>query len=86
MNMNEKEALFGTYNYWKVNENTWFITTLNGTLYMYLLEGRDKALLIDTAYGFGKLRDCVEKITDKPISVVNTHGHLDNVGGKGWWE
>ncbi|NTV91406.1 MAG: hypothetical protein HGA22_13770, partial [Clostridiales bacterium] len=49
--MDPKE-IFGTYVNWKVDEHTWFITALNGSLYMYLLEGEEYALLIDTAYGF----------------------------------
>ena len=36
--------------------------------YMYLLEGDEKALLIDTGYGAGNLREYVEKLTSKPIS------------------
>lgn len=80
-----EEQLFGTYVSWKVDSHTWFITSGNGSLYMYLVEGEDKALLIDTAYGFGNLRAYVESLTDKPVLVANTHGHLDHVGGNGWW-
>ena len=35
---------------------------------MYLLEGDEKALLIDTGYGAENLREYVEKLTSKPIS------------------
>ncbi len=75
-----------SYNQWKVADDTTFITTLGGTQYLYLLEGSERALLIDTAYGCGRLREYVERLTDKPIMVANTHGHLDHVGGNGWWE
>lgn len=84
--MREKEIIFGTFNSWRYNENTYFITALNGSIYMYLIEGEDKALLIDTCYGFGRLREYVEKLTSKPIIVTNTHGHLDHCGGNGWWK
>lgn len=81
-----EEKIFGSYTSWKVDEHTWFITTGNGSMYLYLIEGEEKALLIDTAYGFGNLRAYVETLTDKPIMVANTHGHLDHAGGNGWWE
>lgn len=80
------EEIFGTFEHFKVDEGTWFITGLGGSLYMYLLEGEESALLIDTAYGLGDLRGLVEKLTDKPVMVANTHGHLDHVGGNGQWE
>lgn len=78
--------IFGTFETSKIDETTWKITALEGSLLMYLLEGKEAALLIDTAYGFGNLRAVVEKLTDKPIQVVNTHGHLDHVGSNGEWE
>ncbi|GHU88502.1 hypothetical protein FACS1894202_04720 [Clostridia bacterium] len=47
----------------------------------YLLEGGEHALLIDTLLpSEGNLRDFVREITDKPVSVVNTHGHPDHTG------
>ncbi len=80
------DQIFGTYTSWKYDSRTWFITSLGGSQYMYLIEGDDMALLIDTGYGAGNLRQYVEALTDKPILVVNTHGHLDHVGGNGWWD
>jgi hydroxyacylglutathione hydrolase len=74
------------YRHWQVADGTIFITTLGGTHYMYLLEGRERALLIDTAYGCGQLRRYVEQLTGKPVLVVNTHGHPDHTGGNGWWQ
>lgn len=79
------EEIFGTFENWKYDEHTWFITGLGGSLYMYLLEGKDKALLIDTAYGFCDIKAYCEKLTDKPIIAVNTHGHLDHAGGNGYF-
>ncbi len=80
------EEIFGSYMAWKAEEDTWFISFMNGTQFIYLLEGREKALLIDTGYAIGNLRRFVEKLTDKPISVVNTHFHPDHAGGNGEWE
>lgn len=53
---------------------------------MYLVEGREKAALIDTGSGLGFLRAYVEKLTDKPILVLLTHGHVDHAMGAGEFE
>ena len=78
--------VFGSYLSWKINENTWVINFMNGSQNMYLLEGGEKALLIDTGWGAGNLRAHVEKLTDKPVVAALTHGHLDHSGGNGEWE
>lgn len=48
---------------------------------MYLAEGRDRAMLVDTGAGLGRLKETVENLTDKPVFVVNTHGHVDHALG-----
>ncbi len=48
---------------------------------MYLAEGDDRACLIDTGYGIKGLRDYVETLTSKPVSVLLTHGHVDHAFG-----
>ena len=47
---------------------------------MYLVEGADSALLIDTGLGTADLASFVKKLTSKPLIVVNTHGHPDHAG------
>lgn len=47
----------------------------------YLLIGEEKACVIDTMNGYGNLAEVVRSITDKPIVVVNTHGHPDHIYG-----
>lgn len=45
-----------------------------GDVWMYVLIGPEKAMVIDTACGLGKQRELVEEIIgDKPYYVVNTH-------------
>ena len=80
------EEIFGSYMSWKLDDQTWIINFMNGTENMYLLEGDKKALLIDTGYGVGNLRAYIEKLTDKPILVANTHYHPDHAAGNGEFE
>ena len=47
----------------------------------YLVVGFSLALVIDTMCGKENLFDIVRTITQKPVIVVNTHGHGDHVGG-----
>jgi len=80
------EVIFGSYTSWKIDEQTWIINFMEGSENMYLLEGTEKALLIDTGFGAGNLRAYVEKLTDKPIIVANTHFHPDHAAGNGEFE
>src|SRR4051812_23312579 len=47
---------------------------------IYLIEGKDSALLIDTGIGAANLRDFIKSITSLPVIVVNTHSHPDHSG------
>jgi glyoxylase-like metal-dependent hydrolase (beta-lactamase superfamily II) len=47
----------------------------------YLLEGNDRALLIDTGLGICDISKEVQKLTDKPVTAVATHIHWDHIGG-----
>lgn len=47
----------------------------------YLLEGRDRALLIDTGLGICDISREVEALTRLPVTAVATHIHWDHVGG-----
>lgn len=47
---------------------------------MFLLVGTEKAMLIDCGMGIGDLKGAIEMITDKPLIVVISHGHVDHTG------
>lgn len=47
---------------------------------MYLLEGSDSAILIDTGTHIPELRQVVDSLTDKPYKVIITHVHPDHAG------
>lgn len=48
---------------------------------MFLAQGTEKALLIDTGMGIGDLKSFIEKTVAVPYEVVLTHGHCDHAGG-----
>lgn len=64
----------------QLTENTWNISDYFLDNY-YVAVGDTYAALIDTGAGIGNIIDDVRKITDKPIKVLLTHGHLDHLGG-----
>ena len=48
---------------------------------MYLIVGEERALLFDTGYGFVPFRHLIDEVTDKPLTVVCSHGHDDHILG-----
>ena len=68
------------YEYEAINDSMTVIRSMTGEL-LYLIEGTKKAVLIDTCAGVGHLRDVVEGLTDKPLAVLLTHGHVDHAPG-----
>ena len=56
--------------------------TMPGNVFTYLIEGSEKAVLIDTGYGLGPFRQFIEeKLNGKPYTLILTHGHFDHAGG-----
>ena len=51
------------------------------TTYSYLLEGDERAMVIDTMFGYGNLKTFCRELTDRPLFLVNTHYHGDHAGG-----
>ncbi len=47
----------------------------------YIVVGDEKVCVIDTMNGYNDLYEVVRSITDKPIVVINTHGHPDHIFG-----
>src|SRR5512143_3650559 len=64
----------------RVAERVWRIDD-HGADNMYLVEGKSRALLVDTGLGVARLADFVRTLTTLPVTVVNTPGHPDHAGG-----
>lgn len=47
----------------------------------FLVEGSERALLIDTGIGVGDLGRLVRELTALPVTIINSHAHWDHVGG-----
>lgn len=46
----------------------------------YLVEGEERAILFDTGMGVANIREEVMALTERAITVVNSHSHWDHVG------
>lgn len=66
-----------------IDESTYIISEYRHweETHCYLLNGGDRALLIDTGLGVCNIYEQVRKLTDKPIAAVATHIHWDHIGG-----
>ena len=47
---------------------------------LYLIEGNERALLIDAGMGAEPLLPVLRTLTDKPIVLALTHAHVDHSG------
>lgn len=70
----------GYYSAQNITKHVTLITSMTKEL-LFLIEGEREAVLIDTCLGVGDLREFVESLTSKPISVILTHGHVDHAMG-----
>ncbi|MBQ5996134.1 MAG: MBL fold metallo-hydrolase [Clostridia bacterium] len=66
--------------YEEISKGVYLINEYDG-VNCYLVLGSEKALLIDCGTGTGDFKATVGKITDLPLSVLATHGHVDHIGG-----
>ena len=71
---------YGWFRVRELEEKTWAVND-HGHSLIYLLAGRERALLIDTGWGVGDLPELVSSLTKLPLTVVNTHGHPDHFCG-----
>lgn len=66
----------------RIDEQTWRIIEsplFGGSVYSYLLCGNEKAILVDSGFGLLDIKHITDELTPLPVSVVNTHAHLDHI-------
>lgn len=68
--------------------NIWGIAELGHyeKVISYLFVGKRGCLLIDSGMGIENIYLQVKKITKLPITLINTHGHYDHVGGNKYFK
>lgn len=58
-----------------------------GDVWLYLIVGEEKSMLIDTGFGIGNLKGLCSELSDgRELIVVNTHGHPDHAYGNAQFE
>lgn len=73
------------YRAWEIAPQTWQI--LSDGDYSYLLAGEGEALLIDSGYGAGNIREYCEQLCGLPVRrIANTHHHFDHTANNGYFE
>lgn len=66
----------------KIDDHTWIGSGhVMASESLYLLEGDERAVLIDAGTEIPDLDKIVAKLTDKPVTLLLTHVHPDHVGG-----
>ena len=70
-------------NYFEVKKHESWLYSIKDKMqvFCWLIVGETAALLFDTGYGIGDLPTAVKSITDKPLTVVLSHGHADHALG-----
>ena len=63
-----------------IASNTWCISEFD-LVNMFVVEGETRSAVIDTGCGYGNVREVVDSVITKPLSVLLTHKHPDHAGG-----
>ena len=65
----------------RIDSNTWRFE--DGFVRFFLLEGEEKAVMIDSGVNSPDALEIAGTLTDKPIILLNTHGDGDHLSGTG---
>ena len=73
------------YEVTRLTENSYRITEADD-YGMFLVEGADRAVLVDAGAGVGDLHALVTDLVDTPVTLVLTHTHWDHIGEAGQFD
>lgn len=69
----------------KIGTGTW--KNLSDGDYFYLVEGDCEAVVIDSGYGCGNVREYLQTLTSKPVNkIINTHDHFDHTANNAYFD
>jgi predicted peptidase/glyoxylase-like metal-dependent hydrolase (beta-lactamase superfamily II) len=71
--------------YRSVSPGVWALEDASGDS-LYVVDGKSRALVIDTGMAQGDIRTAVEKLTPRPYDLALTHGHGDHSWHAGHFE
>ena len=63
----------------QINKTTW--RAEDGFVRFFLLEGADKAVMIDSGMNCPNAIELAQNLTEKPVMLLNTHGDVDHTSG-----
>lgn len=70
------------YSIEQIAPNTWIIFDEQKDA-AYLLAGKEKAMLIDTTMAMEPIMETIRSLTNLPVDLYLTHGHIDHIGRSG---
>ena len=65
----------------RMNADTWRIE--DSGVRFFLLEGTERAMLVDTGMNPLNIKEIVSSLTDREVFLVNTHADRDHIAGNG---
>ena len=63
----------------RIDEHTWSIE--DGFVRCFLIEGKNKALLVDSGFSGENPITIAERLTQLPLELINTHADADHIAG-----
>lgn len=68
----------------RISDHTWRIE--DGGVRFFVLEGTERAILVDSGMNTPDAGELAKKVTDKPLEMLNTHADRDHISGNGTFD